>query len=283
MATVGLFLRLPNLRDGYVEVVRWVAEMGKPSNPRGRETREIVTATIVVEDPTDCLPVGVGRKLNTRIAAVEACQLIAKQARPDLVTSISENFRQYAEHDGQFHGNYGSRIGTQLLEACWKLRADPNTRQAVITLWDPHLDNLANKRDYPCTLSLQLLLRDDELHLITTMRSNDAWLGLAFDGFQFTQLQLTAARILGVEPGRYVHHANSLHLYQDDLDAGRVDQLETTLLPKPTDLPEGFGLVYDCPPEHAVARAQCILNNNPLEDETSSEAWYRRRLHTSEN
>lgn len=270
-------LQVPNLRDGYVEVVRYVAELGQPSSPRGRETREVLGATVIVQDPTDCLPMGVGRKVNAQIAAVEACQLVAGRGRPDLVVASSENFSRYQEDDGSFHGNYGNRIGLQLVEACQKLQADPDTRQAVISLWDAQLDNLSGKRDYPCTVALQLLIRDDRLVLMTLMRSNDAWLGLAYDAFQFTQLQLTAARILGVEPGVYVHRANSLHVYQDDLDAGLVDRLRVSGEPKPGDLPTGFG-IRSGSPERTVNRARAVLQGISVPMESQSEAWYRQVL-----
>lgn len=275
MATV---IRVPNLRDGYAETVRQIALEGKAVSPRGRPTLELTDAVIQVEDPTDCLPTGVGRRLNARIAAIEACQLISGCGRPDLLTTIAPNFRNYQEDDGSFHGNYGSRIGTQFAHACWKLREDPDTRQAIISLWNPALDNQPGKRDYPCTLVLQLRLRGGQLQLTTTMRSNDGYLGLAYDGFQFTQLQLTAARILGVDPGPYTHYAGSLHLYLDDVEAGRISALQPSGDPKPEGLPEGFGTGTGSP-EHVMMRAFNVLHNHPVEDETSSEAWYRRQLH----
>jgi hypothetical protein len=55
------------------------------------------------------------------------------------------------------------------------------------------------------------------------MRANDAWKGFPNDVFQFTQLQCTAARCLGVGFGTYFHHATSFHLYETDLE--KVDQL----------------------------------------------------------
>jgi thymidylate synthase len=46
------------------------------------------------------------------------------------------------------------------------------------------------------------------------MRSNDVWLGAAYDFFQFTRVQIAMASILGIEPGTYGHHVGSLHLYE---------------------------------------------------------------------
>jgi thymidylate synthase len=46
------------------------------------------------------------------------------------------------------------------------------------------------------------------------MRSNDVWLGAAYDFFQFTRVQIAMASVLGIKPGKYVHHVGSLHIYE---------------------------------------------------------------------
>jgi thymidylate synthase len=70
----------------------------------------------------------------------------------------------------------------------------------------------------PCTISLQYLIRDDKLYAITTMRSNDAYLGFRNDLYCFTELQKKMAKELNVELGWYQHQVGSLHLYHDKLD-----------------------------------------------------------------
>ena len=50
---------------------------------------------------------------------------------------------------------------------------------------------------------------------MTSMRSNDAYLGLPHDVFSFTMFQEIVARMLGVEMGDYTHFAGSLHLYDE--------------------------------------------------------------------
>lgn len=97
------------------------------------------------------------------------------------------------------------------------LKNKPNTRQAVVGIWDPKYDGFhARKGDLasiPCTLSLQYLIRDNRLHCVCTMRSNDVWLGLPHDMFSFTTIQRLVADALGLEYGHYHHHVGSLHIY----------------------------------------------------------------------
>jgi thymidylate synthase len=60
---------------------------------------------------------------------------------------------------------------------------------------------------------MQFFIRDNRLHGLAYMRSNDAILGLPYDIFLFTMLQETMAATLVVELGEYHHYAGSLHLY----------------------------------------------------------------------
>jgi thymidylate synthase len=52
--------------------------------------------------------------------------------------------------------------------------------------------------------------------MINYMRSNDTYLGLPHDVFEFTMLQELVARSVGVEPGICRHMVGSLHLYDVD-------------------------------------------------------------------
>ena len=98
------------------------------------------------------------------------------------------------------------------------LEKDPNTRQAVIHIKEPR--NVINNptKDLNCTLTLQFLIRDNKLHLITNMRSNDIWLGLPYDVFNFTCMQIQMAMELGVDVGNYYHNVGSFHMYARDYE-----------------------------------------------------------------
>jgi thymidylate synthase len=100
-----------------------------------------------------------------------------------------------------------------------RLRKDPDTRQAVVTIWNPERDMLEKKRDYPCTILHQFRVRKDRLNMSVYMRSNDVWLGSAYDFFQFTRVQLAMCSVLGIEPGTYAHHVGSLHIYENNYEA----------------------------------------------------------------
>lgn len=277
MATV---ITVHNGRDGYKEIVERVLNEGEKSTPRGQLTRDLGHTTIVLQSPYDALPLGLGRNLDSRIAAVEAVQLIGGFADETMVTRVAPKLMNFADK-GILHGSYGRRIGHQLQTALRKITNDYETRQAVITLWDPWLDNVPKMRDYPCTIGMQLRVVHDELCMNVVMRSNDVWLGLPYDMFQFTQLQLTAARVLGILPGPYHHTAFSLHLYDYDVDAAwsfinlqSVPDAEERLRPYQ---PEGLG--RDGDPLHVIQnRARQLAAGAHPERPTLAEGWYGEYL-----
>lgn len=262
-------INVDNLRADYHKVVRHVRLNGDEVPSRDGDTREVLDALIVVKDPTDVLPTGIGRKLNPRIAAIEALSLIGGIQVPELLVRAAPNFSRF--RDGEyFHGAYGPRISMQLPAVVRRLQRDPGTRQAVITIWDPLHDLMQEGRhDYPCTVMLQFLVRNGELQLHTTMRSNDVWLGLTYDAFMFTQLQLTVARALGLVAGPYYHHAVSLHIYERDVDASR--EIGSTKEPPAEDRP--VGLPYS-DIDINMALAKQLLHGDAMD----SAPWYSRVL-----
>lgn len=269
-------LELPDLRGGYIQLIDHVVHHGTQCAPRGLPIIELTDVTFTVEDLTDTLPLGIGRDINTGIAAVEALQLIGETSAPDIVVAVAPQFQNYREPEGHFHGAYGDRVGGQVLHVIDKIDADRDTRQAVLTLWDPKLDNLYGRRDYPCTVAMGFRIRDDKLDLSVLMRSNDVWLGVAYDVFQFTQLQWSIAHELEVEPGRYTHTAWSLHLYERDLP--RVANLHEPRDAKAV-LPRGLrGTELYAAPDLAaeILTAPEPLQTNLLLDESAR--WYLKRM-----
>lgn len=265
------------MRAGYTQLIDYVTHHGTQCAPRGLPIIELTDITFTVTDLTDTLPLGIGRDINTGIAAVEALQLIGETSEPEIVVAVAPQFQNYREPEGHFHGAYGLRVWDQVDHIIDKIQADRDTRQAVLTLWDPKLDNLYGRRDYPCTVAMGFRIRQDVLDLSVLMRSNDVWLGVAYDVFQFTQLQWSVAHELEVEPGRYTHTAWSLHLYERDLP--RVANLHEPRADAAHHLPRGL---RSTPMMDARALAVELLTApEPLQanlilDESAQ--WYLKRM-----
>lgn len=279
METVGQVIRTPNLRDGYVAIVKAIAEHGEKVAPRGQGTREFQSTTIIVENPFDTLPTGVGRGVVPGIAAVESAQLLAGESRPELTIAVSPTFKYFTEDNGEFHGAYGARTRGQFAAIIERLKKDPSSRQAIATIWKQEYDlplteplNAKPKRDYPCTVLYHFMIRNDRLIMETVMRSNDVVLGLCYDGFQHSRVQIAVASVLGVEPGEYRHHAMSLHLYERDLD--KIEEL-TMSRKEPTFFPALTGSTW----EEIAGKAKDVLDaaENPdlvVRGEDRNLEWY---------
>lgn len=269
------YIEVANGVTGYWRVLEYVLRHGRERSPRGRKTVDAGQLTVVFHSTQRALPLGVGRRVSRGIAVAEAVQLIGKFSYPELLVAASPNFKQFMEPDTQrFHGAYGERIGRQLEHVVAKLTADPDTRQAVINLWDPWGDNTPGKRDYPCTVSLVFSIVNDALQLSVFMRSQDVWWGSPYDWFQFSQLQRTVALSLGIAPGRYYHTSVSTHIYAEFINAAR--EVIHNQPPLPTDRefqPDAIGH-----PGMAITeiseRARSLGYGISIPNMTESERWY---------
>lgn len=263
----------------YGELVRQVLEHGERRPSRNGDTLDLGHVITVLDSPFAALPLGVGRHLNRKIAAAEACQLIGAFSDPELLISASPNFARYLEPElKNFHGAYGERIGHQLPALLHKFSADPDTRQGVITLWDSLRDNQVGKRDYPCTVMLQFEIVRDMVHMHVVMRSNDVWLGVPYDWFQFTQLHITVSNLLGIPPGTYTHQSLSTHIYEHDIEKAHGVKLTPTNEGHFESMNvQGFGSFQEDAVFKIMQRAKQVTRVD-LPEPTYSERWYRAQF-----
>ncbi len=186
---------------------------------------EVLGASLCLSDPrrrfVDLPPV---RVLNPAFAVAEAVWILSGSDKP-WIFEYNRRLAAYAD-DGRLRGAYGPRLrrwhgGTDQLGRVRELLAvDPDTRRAVIQLFDPGTD-FAGYKDVPCTLGYRFFLRDGLLHMHTTMRSQDLWLGFCYDIFTATLIQELLAGWVGAGLGCYCLQVDSLHLYVHDLPAAR--------------------------------------------------------------
>ena len=149
------------------------------------------------------------------------------------------------------------------------LQRKPDSRQAVIQLFDAH-DIIESHNDVPCTCTIQFMIRKKQLHMLTYMRSNDAFVGMPHDIFCFTMLQEIMARTLSVELGQYKHVVGSLHLYNKSVSNAQEYLNEgwqsTATLMRP--MPEGDpwpAIKSVLVAEHAIRTGQDFESESLLE------------------
>ncbi|QBZ72780.1 thymidylate synthase [Gordonia phage GodonK] len=201
--------------SAYPAIVHDLIEWGTPVDSRGGMTREIENYVVSVDHPRLLVPKRPG--LSPLLGMMEGAQLIGSVAVPRLMDRCWPKMMTYTDH----YGDYGARAahGDQMRKIFNMLKDDPETRQAILTLWSPELDAGDTKHsDHPCTVSIGFRVRSNHLNMTVTMRSNDIWLGASSDFTQFTLLQATFAEALGYSLGSYTHFVHSMHIYERDVE-----------------------------------------------------------------
>jgi thymidylate synthase len=234
-----LVLSASSATELFIAACRAVTAAGRPTAPRQMATLEILGASLCLTDPrrrfVDLPPV---RVLNPAFAAAEATWILSGSDDP-WIYQYNQRLSGYADH-GRLMGAYGPRLrrwhgSTDQLDRVRAVLADdPDSRRAVIQLFDPAVD-FRGYKDVPCTLGYRFYLRRGRLHMHTTMRSQDLWLGFCYDIFTATLIQELLAGWLGAELGEYRHQVDSLHLYTRDLPA--AEQLPAQAGPGPAMTP----------------------------------------------
>lgn len=218
-----MFLEGDTFTELYRDSVQNLLQYGEESKPRGMGTRELCGVTLRLTDSRRNLLASQDRKLNYYFGVAEWLWMLLGMNSADVILPFNSMLREFSDDGVYFHGAYGPKLVEQFPYVLKTLKTDPDSRQAVLTIWR---ERPGSTRDVPCTVAMQFLVRGGKLNMVTTMRSNDAWRGLPYDVFNFTQVQAYVAAGLGLEAGWYQHQVGSFHLYDTDLEraASMVDE-----------------------------------------------------------
>jgi len=137
----------------------------------------------------------------------------------DLYGKVPEIWKRMANKQGNVMSNYGWQWyrRDQISHVIRKLRTEPDTRHAAISIYDCK-EHEKYKKDTPCTYAIQFTILNKRLNMSVVMRSNDLWYGFCNDQYQFSNLQQLIADSLEIEVGTYYHFAHNMHLYNDKIN-----------------------------------------------------------------
>jgi thymidylate synthase len=206
--------------EGLAEIYKAVYEDMSNTDiisPRGLKTKEIICPQILIKNPRSRLAYHKDRKFSLKYALVESLMLIDKSNELKYFEKFNKNMINFSDDGKTLYGSYGYRIADYILPIIDKIKKDESSRQIVIPILRIE-DVIKNAKDIPCTINMQIIIRDNKLNMITNMRSNDIIWGLPYDVFMFTILQEIIANTLGYELGWYLHRPVSLHLYEQHFE-----------------------------------------------------------------
>lgn len=266
----------------WVKLLEALLAAGNLAHPRGKPIKELLGINLIISDAYANIIYHPLRKLNYRFLVAQwLTTLLGLEDRP-ILDRFNKHLAGYEEdgHGGRYP-SYGPKLKPQWPFLMKTMLQDPETRQAVMTIWEPLVikelpptegvagPSIVMTRDVPCTLSLQFLLRSGNLHIIVAMRSSDAWLGLPYDIFNFTMLAnhlaaaLSQARRERIRLGTITLNLGSSHLYEgnwaqaqeivEDAGIGIGKTVISPPLPLNFEDPPLRSYLEGCDPSHALS------------------------------
>lgn len=217
---------------------------------RAGPTDELLHAALELSNPRDRWIASRAPAINIAFALAEVVWIVRGRNDSAFLNYFNGKLSEYAGSGETYHGAYGHRLrhaaGFDQIEAAYEaLKANPDSRQVVLQIWDGSTDFPAEEGkpvspDVPCNIVAILKVRDGRLEWTQIMRSNDLFRGFVHNVVQFTCLHEIMAGWLGLELGSYHHFSDSLHVYKGDMDdlarsskcdvPGNIDRLS---VPKP--------------------------------------------------
>ena len=187
-------------------------------NSRGSLQKEVLFENFILDNPTNILIRIPDRKFNVNYALAEWLWYASANPSSKNIGKLAKIWRDISDKYSNVESNYGVYLKPQWAWVKQCLLEDKDTRRATLVINQPY-HKFKNIADYPCTQYIQFFIRDDELHMGVSMRSNDLVFGLCNDIFTFSlfqQLMLNELNQSGLnlKLGKYFHHAGSLHAYE---------------------------------------------------------------------
>jgi len=237
--------------QAYLDMLRRVLDEGRYRKPDDEEGRYELFAQQLRFDLSDNkLPVMTTKKTFFKSLAVEMLWFLSGSQD---ISSLKENgvkiwdlWANSAGAVGPLYGfqwrhwridpevrqyHKGATEIDQMAEVMKTLRDRPEARSHMVTAWRPdHLKLMAIK---PCHILLQFYRYGDEVSLMMTQRSCDAYLGVPFNIAQYSLLTHMVAHQLGCRAKEFIWSGGDVHIYENHIDQV-TEQLNNPVLSSPT-------------------------------------------------
>lgn len=173
-----------------------------------------------IVDPTERVLFDPQRNANPFFHLAEFVWMMAGDNKVEFPAYFNKRMNTYASPDGTVHGAYGHRWRRhfeidQIHAVVNLLNEDPNTRRAVLGMWDPMVDN-DHFPDLPCNTHIYFRSFLGRLDMTVCNRSNDlVWGMLGANAVHMTFLHELIASATNFGVGTYRVFTNNLHIYKE--------------------------------------------------------------------
>ncbi len=163
-----------------------------------------------------------------------------------------------------------------------ELTKDPDAHNTLVTSWDPqYLYSMAKPGEgarFPiCHNLYQVNIKNGKVCLQLYQRSADIFLGVPFNIASYALLTIVIAKILGREPGEFVHTFGDLHIYENHIEQAK-EQLTREPKAFPTLKINGSNVTLDTfKPE--MVELQNYEAHPPIKAELTVAGGYNKQMH----
>lgn len=182
-------------------------------------TLELMGYSYCIQNCTDLGELLDHMKVNApwvRAELVERLDFSSTNKNPGDAWKLNEEFWKPFIRDGVLSYSYPERWQAQIPYVIRELKTRPNTRQAIISMYESTKDmmNWGGNDRVPCSLTYQFFIRNNLLHIIYSQRSCDYTLFWASDVYTTIKLMEYIAKEINVKPGYFYHNIGSLHTFR---------------------------------------------------------------------
>jgi thymidylate synthase len=210
-----------------------ILDCGKKTNSRNGSVCEVLDFKTQITNPYRRCVGGCGRDINIFFLLAEAMWIACGRSDVEFLTIFNQRMKEFSDDGVVFHAPYGYRLRhyglrtedeekrtsgnngiDQVIDAIRLLSANRDSRQVVMSIWNPDMDLGYITKDIPCNDMVMFKIRDGKLITTIQNRSNDLHWGLPTNVFQFSFLTELMAASLGITLGTQTHNSQSLHIYE---------------------------------------------------------------------
>jgi thymidylate synthase len=230
-----------NVNDAYTVGLNMLYANGEAEDTRnGKAWVMPMPVTTLFERPHERVLFNKRRDANPFFHLMEGLWMLAGRNDVEWISQFSGNIKNYSDDQETFHGAYGYRWrqhfdfnkdrhdgdknalafdGDQFAGIVNELKENPNSRRAVMQMWDCRVDLNKEGKDFPCNIAIHFQNRKGYLDMTVFNRSNDIiWGAYGANVVHMSMLQEYISRLLGIGIGHYWQVSNNYHAYEAVLD-----------------------------------------------------------------
>ena len=238
-------VRVDTFSDMYPLVNYYIFTQKEYEESRDGKVKEMLDMKTTLLNPYRRCVGGCERDINIFFLLAEAMWIALGRKDVAFLTLFNKKMSDFSDDGKTFHAPYGYRLRhfgirtedsfvddnlnaskgyDQVIDAIKIFTENPNSRQVVMSIWNPNFDLGYKTKDIPCNDMVMLKIRNGKLITTIQNRSNDLHWGLPTNIFQFSFLTELMAGALGVELGTQTHNSQSLHIYEWNDIASKISE-----------------------------------------------------------